>query len=244
LRLILFGTERRYARMYDIFLDIGFTLVGGPKLSPGKRLVEILELGPESLPVVQDIVFCERHDTLKSLTDSIGERFKLHISPDSLRAIEEVWNRQFSEAYPLDGASEFLSFLMSGPYGVHLVSNIWKPFFSAFSALFPLAEKHCKTITLSFREGVRKPSVDIFKLALKRANAAPAKSIMVGDSFSKDIVPCCELGMSCVWVNSRPGYESADGQREEKIRPCANFVEAPTLLRAKAAIEEITGEGR
>lgn len=60
------------------------------------------------------------------------------------------------------------------------------------SDLFPL-------IIESAREGVRKPSPAIYRLALQRAAEEPGRVVMVGDSWDKDIVPAREVGLRTVY---------------------------------------------
>ncbi len=55
--------------------------------------------------------------------------------------------------------------------------------------------------------GVRKPSPEIFRLAVSRAGLPPSACVMVGDSIGKDILPAHAVGCRCVWVKG-PGWRS------------------------------------
>lgn len=55
--------------------------------------------------------------------------------------------------------------------------------------------------------GVRKPSPEIFRLAVSRAGLPAQDCVMVGDSIGKDIVPAHAVGCRCVWVKG-PGWRS------------------------------------
>ena len=56
-------------------------------------------------------------------------------------------------------------------------------------------------------EGVRKPSPGIFRLGVKRAGVAPEETLVVGDSYTKDIVPASEAGCRTVWFKGREWEE-------------------------------------
>jgi FMN phosphatase YigB (HAD superfamily) len=227
----------------NIFLDIGFTLIGGPKLSPAKQVAEILQLGSESLFQVSDIVFCQEHYSPDSLICSLEQTLGIRLAEDQLLDIRSLWKRQYLDAYELKDADRLLRFLMSSPAAMHIVSNIWHPFFMAFETLFPTVMPYFSTITVSYKEGVRKPSRSIFERALARSQASPQDSIMVGDSFTKDIVPCCDLGMTCIWVKSRPGHEDEEkNQRSAPLKSRAVF-EVENLLQALTLIQRMVNNG-
>ena len=75
-------------------------------------------------------------------------------------------------------------------------------------------------IISSAEVGLSKPSVEIFKLALKKAQCAPNESVMVGDRLDNDIIPAQLIGMKTVWI--RQGYGGLGNLEELVIKP--NFV--------------------
>lgn len=64
--------------------------------------------------------------------------------------------------------------------------------------------QYFRTITISSREGVAKPSPEIFRKALKKAALSPEESIYVGDSPHHDIEGAREIGMH-VYLLDRSG---------------------------------------
>lgn len=70
-------------------------------------------------------------------------------------------------------------------------------------------ERFFTAVLVSESVGVRKPDHAIFRVALDALDAAPERTAMVGDSWSADIVPAHELGMTAVWLN-RYGKECPD----------------------------------
>ena len=64
--------------------------------------------------------------------------------------------------------------------------------------------KHIDLVIASAEEGVAKPDLRIFQLALDRANCKPEEAIMVGDRIDNDIIPANKIGMTTVWI--RQGF--------------------------------------
>jgi putative hydrolase of the HAD superfamily len=57
------------------------------------------------------------------------------------------------------------------------------------------------TIVVSDEVGWRKPRADIFRAALARTGADPARTLFVGDRADIDIVGAHEVGMDAAWIN-------------------------------------------
>lgn len=49
--------------------------------------------------------------------------------------------------------------------------------------------------------GVSKPDPEIFRLALRRANALPEQAVMIGDSWTSDVAGARNAGIRPVWFN-------------------------------------------
>jgi HAD superfamily hydrolase (TIGR01662 family) len=56
-------------------------------------------------------------------------------------------------------------------------------------------------LIISEEAGYKKPDRRIFETALARAEADPAESLYVGDSWNVDILPASACGMKAVWLN-------------------------------------------
>lgn len=56
----------------------------------------------------------------------------------------------------------------------------------------------------SAEEGIAKPDLRIFQIALDRSNCKPEEAVMVGDRVDNDIVPANKIGMTTVWI--RQGF--------------------------------------
>ncbi|MDE7233699.1 MAG: HAD family hydrolase [Ruminiclostridium sp.] len=55
-------------------------------------------------------------------------------------------------------------------------------------------------IASSAEEGISKPDLRIFEIALAKAKCVPDEACMIGDRLDNDIDPASRLGMSTVWV--------------------------------------------
>jgi putative hydrolase of the HAD superfamily len=62
--------------------------------------------------------------------------------------------------------------------------------------------------------GVRKPDAAIYRLGLEAAGADAAATLVVGDSYAKDIVPATTLGCHAVWLHGR-GWDANEALPEE-----------------------------
>ena len=60
-------------------------------------------------------------------------------------------------------------------------------------------------VMASAEEGISKPDLRIFQLALKKAKCNPNEAIMIGDRIDNDIIPAKKIGMSTIWVKQGMG---------------------------------------
>lgn len=57
--------------------------------------------------------------------------------------------------------------------------------------------------------GVRKPDPEIFTLGVKALNMKPEETVVVGDSFTKDIIPASKAGCNTIWLKGK-GWTETD----------------------------------
>lgn len=60
----------------------------------------------------------------------------------------------------------------------------------------------------SATEGVRKPDPEIFRRGVKALNLPAEEVLVVGDSYSKDILPAEEIGCQTLWIKGRGWTDS------------------------------------
>ena len=110
------------------------------------------------------------------------------------------------------------------------------PWHSEDEAVYPqaancLAELHKKyrgllpmidLIVASAEEGVEKPDLKIFQIALKRAKCHPENAIMIGDRIDNDIVPAKQIGMMTIWIRQGFGGMAENLTLEETPDYCVH----------------------
>lgn len=57
------------------------------------------------------------------------------------------------------------------------------------------------SFTFSYSLRIGKPSLEIFKSAMKKMGVSPNEAIMVGDNLRSDVKPALDLGMKAIWFN-------------------------------------------
>lgn len=60
--------------------------------------------------------------------------------------------------------------------------------------------KYINLVVASAEEGIAKPDLRIFEIALCKANCKAEESVMIGDRLDNDIVPANKIGMKTVWI--------------------------------------------
>ena len=92
--------------------------------------------------------------------------------------------------------------------------------------------KYIDLVIASAEEGVAKPDLRIFQIALDRANCKPKEAVMVGDRIDNDIVPANKIGMKTVWIKQGFGSYAEPKTVEEQPDYIVNsLVEIAELFR-------------
>ncbi len=92
--------------------------------------------------------------------------------------------------------------------------------------------KHIDLVIASAEEGVAKPDLRIFQIALDRANCKPEEVIMVGDRIDNDIIPANKIGMTTVWIKQGFGsYAELKTVEEQPDYIVNNLVQITELFR-------------
>lgn len=95
---------------------------------------------------------------------------------------------------------------LSQHYPMVLVSN----FYGNVSTVLDTygIRQYFKQIIESAVVGVRKPDPDIFRLGIKALGVDAENTLVVGDSYRKDIAPALEAGCQAVWIKGKPWKEA------------------------------------
>jgi putative hydrolase of the HAD superfamily len=118
---------------------------------------------------------------------------------------------------PLPGAIDMLSFLKEQGIKIGLVSdcssevpNIWPD--TPFYSMFDIAVFSCT-------EGVKKPDLQIYKLAAEKLGVRPEDCLYIGDGSSNELTGAAAVGMHPVLIvdpeEDRAGTHRIDSEGEE-----------------------------
>ena len=66
--------------------------------------------------------------------------------------------------------------------------------------------------------GVRKPNPEIYQLGVNALGMDPENCLVIGDSFSKDIVPAKTIGCLTLWLRKEGWEEDANPSAEDAIK--------------------------
>lgn len=104
---------------------------------------------------------------------------------------------------------------LKAKYPMVLVSNFYGNIESVLKD-FGL-DGYFKKIIESSVVGVRKPDPKIFELGVKALKLEPAETLVVGDSYKKDIVPAESLGCQVLWIKGIGWTPEEDAQTHPNI---------------------------
>lgn len=101
---------------------------------------------------------------------------------------------------------------LSGKYPIVLVSNFYGNLTSVLSDFN--IERYFQAIVESSVVGYRKPDTRIFTLGLEALKLDASECVVVGDSYTNDILPAQQLGCTTVWLKGI-GWDSEDTRTEQ-----------------------------
>jgi putative hydrolase of the HAD superfamily len=112
-------------------------------------------------------------------------------------------------------------------YSMVLVSNFYGNVQAVLSD-FGLLE-YFDSVIESAVVGVRKPDPEIFWLGIKALDLEPSSVMVVGDSYTKDIVPATKNGCRTIWLKG-PGWEKDDENAKADLI-ITDFMELETVFQ-------------
>ena len=77
-----------------------------------------------------------------------------------------------------------------------------------------------QSLTISGEIGIRKPNLEIFKVACERAGVSPKQAMLVGDTVESDIVGANRAGMTSVFIDRKSDVlvpKTADEQPDDSV---------------------------
>ncbi len=210
-------------RDVTVFFDVGHTLVTGGEMSPRRLIGHRLGLSEESMRRVGKLIMTTPLETREALVEALLS-FVDHPEPSYLRRVlGEIWDEQMYCIELLPGVEEVVGTLVARGCTLGIVSNIWHPFYEGFRMRYPQVAGCFRYRVLSYREGVKKPSGEIYRRA--KSLAGGGECWMVGDTYEMDIAPARASGFRTAWFLIRPERE-----REVLVRVLRGEVPSPDVV--------------
>ena len=183
-----------------LFFDIGSTLVDESVAYRNRIERTIANTDISYDDFYQRMVEISKHDqnTYKYIIEAYGLK-------------KAPWNSEDEYVYP--EAENCLSEL-SRHYKIGIIANQELGSEQRLEKLGLL--KYIDLVAASAEEGVAKPDLRIFQIALDRSNCKPEEAVMVGDRIDNDIIPANKIGMKTVWIKQGFGKYSSSKEKEEQ----------------------------
>ena len=205
-----------------IFFDIGHTLVTGAEQSPRRLLASRLALSEKETKQVGQLIMTHSCDEPSQLVRALAELLPERDAHRVREVVEAVWAEQIHCVKEIRGATSLASSLKAQGYKLGIISNIWHPFYHGFCRTCPALLDLMDYKNLSYRVGIKKPSLNLYQQAVRETGEAPSSCWMVGDTYELDMAPARQVGMNTLWVLCRPEKERGllvEMLRGEKQRP-------------------------
>ena len=187
-----------------------------------QRLFQQLDAGKLSMAEVRDARFQCLFEELGLPTDKAMEALSDFFCSRYLTSL-----RLYEDVTVLDELHTYhVGIITNGAHDEHTDSQLSKVRHLGLS-------ERIQSLTISGEIGVRKPKVEIFKVACERADVLPEEAVYIGDSVQNDIVGANRAGMTSVFINRKSGVlipESADEQPDYAI---SNLHDVLSRLRHK-----------
>ncbi len=98
-----------------------------------------------------------------------------------------------------------------------------------------------QSLTISGEIGIRKPNLEIFKVACERANVLPKEAVYIGDTIQNDIVGANRAGMTSVLVNRKSDVRTPKTTDEQPDYTISNLHDIFFYLAHKCERESAKG---
>lgn len=121
---------------------------------------------------------------------------------------------------------------LSPEYLLAVISNFYGNIETVLEELS--LKKYFTSILDSAVVGIRKPDPKIFEIALNELGVNPNDAVMIGDSYTNDIVPAKLIGCKTIWINNNGWEEQNENNKADII--IKSFKELPEILVTKNKI--------
>ena len=199
-----------------IFFDIGSTLVDESAVYEN-RIEEITQSNNiDKNEFVAKVI--QRAQTSPKPIVSAAEDYGVNVP---------AWRHDLEVLYP--DTKELLQRL-SQKYKIGIIAN--QDFGTEQRLTDFNVHQYINLVIASAEEGVAKPDLRIFQIALARADCKPEEAVMVGDRIDNDIIPANKIGMTTVWIKQGFGsYAEPKTVEEQPDYIVNNLAEITELFR-------------
>lgn len=146
-----------------------------------------------------DLRYNRLKDSFEALNYSISDDLINKISEDYIAYLP-------NHNHLFEGTIEVLEYLKE-KYELHIITNGFEEIQNLKMQKSGI-DKYFKEIITSESVGVKKPNPKVFEFALKKTNAIPQDSIMIGDSYEADIKGALNFGMTAIYFTHNKNKES------------------------------------
>ena len=174
-----------------------------------QKLFQQLDAGKRSMAEVRDSRFQCVFKELNLPISKINEELNDFLSARYIAGLylyEDVAVLEELQAY-------HIGIITNGAHDKHTDSQLSKVRHLGLS-------ERIQSLTISDEVGVRKPNIEIFKVACKRAGILPKDAMFVGDSIENDIVGANRAGITSVLIDRQSDTlipELADGRPDYSV---------------------------
>ena len=189
----------------------------GQNLSDG----QILELHSELEPAEQQKQYKPYREVLEGVVRGFGRKLGFAASSSEVSSLPtslQNW-KPFPDTVP---ALESLK----TKFKLAIISNTDDDLFEATACYLKITFDEVITAQ---QARAYKPALEPFKIAMQRLGLGPDRLVHVGQSVYHDVVPAKSLGIKSVWVNRRPGQQSA--VKSADVKPDIEVPDMQTLAR-------------
>ena len=138
---------------------------------------------------------------------------------------EHVTLRCYQRAVEVLNVSREVLKAIAAQYPIVLVSNFYG---NIHTVLQDFRLEYFQDVIESSVVGVRKPDPAIFRLGVEALRLRPEETVVVGDSFTKDIVPAHQIGCQTIWLQGQ-GWGS-DEREEWSVKREESDVSLPSQI--------------
>jgi HAD superfamily hydrolase (TIGR01549 family) len=140
------------------------------------------------------------HDAMTERICTVCTRFGIALTPADIPETVRHYDAAYQKSRRAVPGSRELLVRLRKEAGTGIITNGFKDLQEekiAICGISPLID----ILVISEEIGIKKPDKRIFETALALAEADPAETVYVGDSWNIDILPAYSCGMKTVWLN-------------------------------------------